>query len=87
MGFMDELLERVADVVGRVGRTALVPWGGAEACVDACETAIRTITDTQLTFARAVAIEPTRSVLASCAHLTRDLGATQLSSVRWILDV
>jgi hypothetical protein len=28
-----------------------------------------------------------RSVLASCADLTRDIGATQLSSVRWILDV
>jgi hypothetical protein len=26
-------------------------------------------------------------VLASCADLTRDIGATHLSSVRWILDV
>jgi hypothetical protein len=84
MAFMDDVFERTVDAVGRVAK---VPWGGAEACVDAYEAAIRAATDVQLTAARAIAVEPARSVLASCAHMTRDIGATQLSSVRWILDV
>ena len=53
MGFMEDVLERVVDVIGRVGRTVLVPWGGAEACVDAYETAVRAVTDAQLGAARA----------------------------------
>ncbi len=87
MGFTDEVFERAVDGVGRVARTVLVPWGGAEACVDAYETAIRAVTDAQLGAARATEVEPMRWVLASCAHLTRDIGATHLSRVRWILDV
>jgi hypothetical protein len=87
MGFMDEVVDRVMDVVGRVATTVLVPWGGAEACVDAYETAIRAVTDAQRSAARAVEVEPVRSVLASCADFTRDIGAAHLSSVRWILDV
>jgi hypothetical protein len=87
MGLTDEVLERAVDVVGRAARTVLLPWGGAEACVDAYEMAIRAITDAQLGAARAIDVEPMRWVLASCAHLTRDIGATHLSSVRWILDV
>jgi hypothetical protein len=87
MGFMDEVLERVVDGVGRVARTVLVPWGGAEACVDAYESAIRAVTDAQLGAARATDVESIRWVLASCADLTRDMGATHLSRVRWILDV
>lgn len=87
MGFTDDVLERAVDVFGRVGRTMLVPWGGAEVYVDAYEAAIKAVTDAQLGAARAIDVEPVRSVLASCAHLTRDLGATHLSGVRWILDV
>jgi hypothetical protein len=87
MAFMDDVFERTVDAVGRVTKVVLVPWGGAEACVDAYEAAIRAATDVQLSAARAIAVEPARSVLASCAHMTRDIGATQLSSVRWILDV
>jgi hypothetical protein len=87
MSFMDDVFERGVDAVGRLAKVALVPWGGAEACVDAYEAAIRAVTDVQLNAARAIAVEPARSVLASCAHLTRDIGATQLSSVRWMLDV
>ena len=45
MGFTDDVLERAVDVVGRVARTMLVPWGGAEACVDAYEATVRTIAD------------------------------------------
>ena len=87
MGFTDDVLERGVEVVGRVARTSLLPWGGAEACVDAYEAAIRAVTDAQLGAARAIDVEPMRWVLASCAHLTRDIGATHLSSARWILDV
>jgi hypothetical protein len=87
MSFMDDVFERTVDVSGRVAKVVLVPWGGAEACVDAYEAAIRAATDVQLNAARAIAVEPARSVLASCADLTRDIGATHLSSVRWILDV
>jgi hypothetical protein len=84
---MDDVLERAVDIMGKVGRTVLVPWGGAEACLDAYETAIRAVTDAQLGAARAVGVEPARWMLASCAALTRDIGATHLSSVRWVLDV
>jgi hypothetical protein len=86
MQFTDDVLERAFDVVGKIGRTALAPWGGAEACLDAYETAIRAVVDAQLDAARATPLEPVRSALASSAHLTRDLGAAHLSSVRWILD-
>jgi hypothetical protein len=84
---MDDVLERAVDLGGRVGRALLLPWGGAEACLDAYETAIRAVTEAQLNAARAIGLEPARSVLASYAHLTRDMGAAHLSSVRWILDV
>lgn len=55
-------------------------------CVDAYEVAIRIATDLQLSVARAVRIEPVRSLAATCADLTRDIGAAQLSTVRWFLD-
>ena len=84
---MDEVLDRVMDGVARVAHTVLEPWGGAQACVDAYETAIQAVADAQRNAARAVDVEPVRSVLATCADLTRDIGATHLSSVRWILDV
>jgi hypothetical protein len=51
------------------------------------ESAIRAFTEAQLNAARAINVEPVRSLLASSAHLTRDIGATHLSSVRWLLDV
>jgi hypothetical protein len=62
------------------------PWSAARACVDAYETGIRIATDVQLNVARTVRLEPTRSVAATCANLTRDIGATQLSAARWFLD-
>jgi len=87
MAFMDEKFDRAVDAVGAVVKTALVPWGGAEACVDAYEAAIRAATDAQLNVARVIGIEPIRSLVASWADTTRDVGAAQLSSVRWMLDV
>jgi hypothetical protein len=87
MPFMDDVLERAVDVAGTVGRAVLAPWGGAEACVEAYEMGIRALSDAQMNVARAIDVEPVRAVLASCAEMTRDIGATHLSSVRWILDV
>jgi len=87
MSFMDDVFERGVDAAGSVAKVVLVPWGGAEIWVDAYEAAIRAATDVQLDAARAIALEPARSVLASCADLTRDIGATHLSRMRWILDV
>jgi hypothetical protein len=86
MAFKEHVLERVLDVIGRIGRTALVPWGGAEACLDAYETAVRAVMDAQLNAARVIDVEPVRSLLASSAHLTRDVGAAHLSAARWVLD-
>jgi hypothetical protein len=86
MVFMDDRLEHAVDSVSRLVRTALVPWGGAEACLDAYEAAIRAATDAQLSVARVISVEPVRSFVASCADVTRDIGAAHLSSARWILD-
>jgi hypothetical protein len=83
---MDERFEHAIDLLGKIARTAMAPWGGAEACLDAYETALRVATDVQLSTARAIEAEPMRSFVAACAHLTRDVGAAGLSSARWILD-
>jgi len=56
-------------------------------CIDAYEVGIRAATDLQLTVAKVIDLEPVRSLAATCADLTRDIGATQVSSARWILDV
>jgi hypothetical protein len=66
---------------------ALSPWGGSAACIDAYETAIRALTELQWTVACVVDLEPVRLLASSCADLTRDIGATQVSSARWLLDV
>jgi hypothetical protein len=58
-----------------------------ERYIDAYEVGVRAATDLQLTIARVVDLEPIRSFAATCADLTRDIGATQVSSARWMLDV
>ena len=54
--------------------------------IDAYEAGIRAATDLQLTIARVIEIEPARSFTATIADMTRDIGATQVSSARWLLD-
>jgi hypothetical protein len=66
--------------------TSLAPWGGAAACLDACEATIRTATDAQFLLALILDAGPARSIVATCAELTRDLGALALSRAHWILD-
>ena len=84
---MDDGFEYTVDALGRVAKTALAPWGGAEACLDAYEATIRAATDALLGVARAISVEPIRWYVTSCANLTRDVGAAHLSGARWILDV
>ena len=60
---------------------------GAAACIDAYESAIRFAADAQVLVARAVRVQPARAIIALCADLTRDIGAIQVSTARWILDV
>jgi hypothetical protein len=83
---MDDTFEYTADAVGKMAKTVLSPVGGPEACLDAYEAGIRATTDAQLRIAR-VNLEPARSIVASYANLTRDIGATHLSRARWLLDL
>ena len=76
-----------AAMTGVVLEASLAPWGGPRICTDAYETTIQVAADLQLTVAHAVRLEPIRSFVAACANVTRDVGATQLSTARWLLDV
>jgi hypothetical protein len=67
--------------------TILGPWGGSATVIDAYESAIRAATDAQLSFARIVDVQPARSIVVVLAELTRDVGAVQVASARWFLDV
>ena len=67
--------------------TALGPWGGPASVIDAYEAAIRATAEAQLGVARAVDLQPVRSIAALWADFTRDVGAVQVSSARWVLDV
>jgi len=69
-----------------VARTALVPWGGTERVLDRYEAGVRMATNLQLSFAKAVRVEPVRTVASTLAGVTRDVGAAQLSVARWFLD-
>ena len=59
----------------------------AAACIDAYEASVRAVSDFQFTLARALDVEPIRSIAATWGDLTRDAGATAASSARWLLDV
>ena len=65
---------------------ALAPWGGTQLCIDAYEAGVRTASDLHLNVARTVSLEPVRSVAATFAGVTRDIGAAQVSIARWFLD-
>ena len=77
----------IAHAARHLVETALSPWGGAAACIDAYEAAIRSAADAQVAAAQAVQLQPARSIAALTADLTRDVGAVQVSAARWILDV
>ena len=64
----------------------LGPWGGPAAVIDLYETAVSSAVTAQQDVALAVGLSPARSILALCADLTRDVGAVQVSTARWLLD-
>ena len=84
---MHPQLEPVIDAARDLVESALGPWGGAAAFIDAYEAAVRSAAEAQVGVAQAVPVQPTRSIVSLCADLTRDLGAVQISAGRWILDV
>jgi hypothetical protein len=80
-------LEHVIHATRNVVETALSPWGGSAACIEAYEAAIDSAAQAQVIVAHTVHLQPARSIVALCADLTRDVGAVQVSAARWILDV
>ena len=80
-------LEHVVHAARNVVETALGPWGGSAACIEAYEAAIHSAAQAQVIVAHAVHLQPARTIVALCADLTRDVGAVQVSAARWILDV
>jgi hypothetical protein len=80
-------LEHVVHAARNVVETALGPWGGSAACIEAYEAAIHSAAQAQVIVAHAVQLQPARTIVALCADLTRDVGAVQVSAARWILDV
>jgi hypothetical protein len=84
---IDDPFERGTEAVRAAMRTALTAWGGSEACIDAYEAGVRAATEAQMTLADVIQLEPARLIATHCADLTRDFGATQVSSARWLLDV
>ena len=84
---MQAQLEHVVHGARQLVETALGPWGGAAAYIDAYEAAIRSAAEAHATAARAAHLPPARSIAALFANLTRDVGAVQVSTARWILDV
>jgi hypothetical protein len=67
--------------------TVLAPWGGTQLCIDAYEAGVRTASDLHMNVARTATLEPVRSLAATLAGVTRDIGAAQVSFARWFLEV
>jgi hypothetical protein len=67
--------------------TVLRPWGGPAAAIDAYEAVTGATADAQLALARALELQPARALVVLWADLTRDAGAVQVSTARWLLDV
>lgn len=80
-------LDHALHAARRRVETSLGPWGGPAPVIDAYEAAVRATAEAQLTLARAVDVQPVRSIVALYADLTRDLGAVQVSGARWVLDL
>jgi hypothetical protein len=83
---MPTWLEHGAHAVRGAIETALGPWGGAAAVIDAYEAAVGSTVAAQQDAARSIAVGPLRALVALGADLTRDIGAVQASAARWVLD-
>ena len=86
MASITDELERSAAAARVIVDTVLTPWGGSQVCIDAYETTVRAASDMHLNVAGVFHLEPLRSFAATCANLTRDIGATQVSAARWFFD-
>ena len=62
------------------------PWGRVAAMIDAYDGGIRATSDGLRAVARAVDVDPLRTVVAMSADAVRDIGAAQVSFARWLLD-
>jgi hypothetical protein len=62
------------------------PWGRIAALLDAYEGGIRVTSDALHAFARAVDVDPLRTIATMSADAVRDIGAAQVSTARWLLD-
>jgi hypothetical protein len=70
----------------RVITGVAAPWGRAAGFIDLYEAGIRFTSDGLRAVGRVVDVEPVRTIAAISADLTRDIGAAQVSGVRWLLD-
>lgn len=70
----------------RVIASVAAPWGRAAGFIDLYEAGIRFTSDGLRAVGRVVDVEPVRTIAAISADLTRDIGAAQVSGVRWLLD-
>jgi hypothetical protein len=77
---------RLPEGAPELADAALRPWGGTAAAIDAYEAATRAAADAQLAFARGLELQPARALGVLWADLTRDVGAVQVSTARWLLD-
>jgi hypothetical protein len=78
---------RLPEGVRELVETVLRPWGGPAAAIDAYEAATRATAEAQLAFARTLEPQPAREIGVLLADMTRDVGAVQVSTARWLLDV
>jgi hypothetical protein len=55
-------------------------------CIDAYESGVGTVAGSLRAVARIAGVEPVRTVAAAAAEVIRDVGAAQVSALRWLLD-
>jgi hypothetical protein len=58
-----------------------------EASLDAYEAAARAASELEWALARSSRLEPFSALAGTCADVTRDAAAIQLSTARWLLDL
>jgi hypothetical protein len=83
---MRSMQPRLPDGLRELAESVLRPWGGPAAAIDAYEAATRATANAQLALARALELQPAREIVVLWADLTRDVGAVQVSTARWLLD-
>jgi hypothetical protein len=70
----------------RVIGAAPAARGRVAALIDAYEGGVRVTSDALRAVARAVDVDPLRTIATMSADAVRDIGAAQVSLARWLLD-